>query len=74
MKPDSSQAPLKKSRARDGAPIPSSIHKNEDPALSAATLALVRKGLAESAAGKTVYRGSFKHYVTRQHAAPQHGR
>lgn len=38
--------------------------------MSAETLALVRKGLAESAAGKAVYRGSFKHHVTREKRAP----
>ncbi len=70
MRSDSSRPSLKKSRARVEASALPSARKDKDSVLDAATLALVRKGLAESAAGKVVYRGSFKHYLTRQKRAP----
>lgn len=71
MKPDSDKSSLASGRSRHGASSPYSTQKDKDPALSAATLALVRKGLAASAAGKTAYHGTFKHHVKPRKRTPK---
>lgn len=62
---------MDRSRARSSKRVPSSARRVKELTISATNLVLVRKGLAESAAGKTAYHGSFKRFATPTKRSPK---